>query len=179
MLDQGFRAGSAMGTLHHLGYSMRNYYPAMFLMKDVLIKAELDQDIQRAMEWFAGTGEVKLKPEIDGMDIDAFNTSLIGRLSSIMMMKDSPQKVTYLRSISRWIDNGLHFSDGTMGCFKIDGSIFHHRHNYPAYAVGGLDGAVNSVWLLRDSEFEISRQSHENLKFALLTMRKYLSLIHI
>ena len=90
MLDQGFRAGSAMGTLHHLGYSMRNYYPAMFLMKDVLIKAELDQDIQRAMEWFAGTGEVKLKPEIDGMDIDAFNTSLIGRLSSIMMMKDSP-----------------------------------------------------------------------------------------
>lgn len=177
MLDQGFRAGSAMGTLHHLGYSMRNYYPAMFLMKDVLVKAELDQDIQQAMEWFAGTGEVKLKPEIDGMDIDAFNTSLIGRLSSIMMMKDSPQKVTYLHSISRWIDNGLHFSDGTMDCFKIDGSIFHHRHDYPAYAVGGLDGAVNSVWLLQDSEFEISRQSHENLKFALLTMRKYCNLV--
>ena len=64
-----------------------------------------------------------------------------------------------------------------MGCFKIDGSIFHPRHNYPAYAVGGLDGAVNSVWLLRDSEFEISRQSHENLKFALLTMRKYCNLV--
>ena len=32
MLDQGFQAGSAMGTLHHLGYSMRDYYPAVFLM---------------------------------------------------------------------------------------------------------------------------------------------------
>ena len=177
MLDQGFRAGSAMGTLHHLGYSMRNYYPAMFLMRDVLAKEGLDNDIQQAMEWFAGTGEVKLKPTVDGMDIDAFNTRLIGRLSSIMMMKDSPQKVTYLRSISRWIDNGLRFSDGTTGCFKIDGTIFHHRHNYPAYAVGGLDGAVNSVWLLQNSEFEISRQSHENLKFALLTMRKYCNLV--
>ena len=176
LLDQGFRAGSAMGTLHHLGYSIRNYYPAMFLMKDVLVEAKLDHDIQQAMEWFAGTGEVKLKPQIYGMDIDAFNTSLIGRLSSIMMMKDSPRKVTYLRSISRWIDNGLRFSDGTMGCFKIDGTIFHHRHNYPAYAIGGLDGAVNSVWLLQNSEFEISRESHENLKFALLTMRKYCNL---
>ncbi|MCP9612525.1 chondroitinase family polysaccharide lyase [Coprobacter tertius] len=177
MLDQGFQAGSALGTLHHLGYSMRNFYPAAFLMKNVLKNAGLDIQVQQAMEWFAGTGEVKLKPRKPGMDIDAFNTSLIGRLSSILMMNDSPEKVSYLYSISRWINNGLLPSDGTEGCFKIDGTIFHHRHNYPAYAVGGLDGAVNSVWLLHKTMFSISPESHEQLKFSLLTMRKYCNLL--
>ena len=36
MLDQGYAAGSALGTLHHLGYSMRNFYTAPVMMKDVL-----------------------------------------------------------------------------------------------------------------------------------------------
>jgi chondroitin-sulfate-ABC endolyase/exolyase len=112
LTDQGFAAGSAMGTLHHLGYSMRNYYPAMFLIKDVLTKAGINQLIQQSMEWFSGTGEVKLKPEELGVDIDAFNTSLIGRLSSILILTDSPEKVTYLRSFSRWADNGLKVASG-------------------------------------------------------------------
>ena len=62
MLDQGFQAGSAMGTLHHLGYSMRDYYPAVFLMSEVLDRNNLKNQLQQAMEWFAGTGEVKTKP---------------------------------------------------------------------------------------------------------------------
>ena len=31
MMDQGFAAGSGLGTVHHLGYPLRNYYFAMFL----------------------------------------------------------------------------------------------------------------------------------------------------
>ncbi|MEI7504397.1 MAG: chondroitinase family polysaccharide lyase, partial [Paludibacter sp.] len=136
-LNQGFQAGSAMGTLHHLGYSMRNFYTAAFLMEQPLRDARLDQQVQKSMEWFAGTGEVKTKPNAPGMDIDAFNTSLIGRLASILMLNDSPEKARYLHAFSRWIDNGLLYSDGTQGSFKVDGSIFHHRANYPASAVGG------------------------------------------
>ncbi|MFV0467418.1 MAG: chondroitinase family polysaccharide lyase, partial [Dysgonomonas sp.] len=144
LLDQGFRAGSGMGTLHHLGYSMRHYYASAILMRDVLAQNQLDKPVQQAMEWFAGSGEVKTKPEMPGMDVDAFNTSLTGRLASILMMKDTPEKVRYLQAFTRWVDNGLQYSDGTSGTFKIDGSVFHHRHNYPAYAVGGLEGAVNA-----------------------------------
>ena len=80
------------------------------------------------------------------MDIDAFNTSLMGRMASILMLEDSPYKWAYLKALSRWIDNGFKYVDGTMPCFKSDGSIYHHRKAYPAYAVGGLDGAVNSVF---------------------------------
>ena len=176
LLDQGFQAGSAMGTLHHLGYSMRNFYTAAFLMKEPLHASGLDNDVQKAMEWFAGTGEIKSIPTEPGMDIDAFNTSLIGRLSSILMLEDSPAKSRYLYAFIRWIDNGFLYTDGTKDGFKIDGSIYHHRHNYPAYAVGGLEGAVTANFLLYDTDFQLNTVGREHLKKALLAMRNYCNL---
>lgn len=177
LLDQGFAAGSAQGTLHHLGYSMRNFYTAPVIMRDVLRRAGLEHDVQQAMEWFSGVGEVKLPPEVPGMDIDAFNTSLIGRLASIVMLPDTPAKAAYLEAFSRWVDNGYKLTEGTSPCFKSDGTVFHHRHHYPAYAVDGLSGgAVNAVWLLSKTCFAVSAESHAVLKRALLEMRFYCNL---
>ena len=176
MLDQGFQAGSAMGTLHHLGYSMRYFYPAMYLMRDVLRDAGMLREVQQAMEWFSGAGEVKVLPRKPGMDIDAFNTSLEGRLLSILMIDDPREQVRYLNAFSRWVDNGFRYSDGLSGCFKPDGTIFHHCNHYPAYAVGGLTGAVKATWLLHGTEWAISRESHEILKQSLLSMRIYCNL---
>lgn len=173
LLDQGFAAGSAQGTLHHLGYSMRDFYTAPVLMQEVLRDARLDTSVQQAMEWFSGVGEVKPAPTHPGIDIDAFNTSLIGRLSSILMMRDTPKKVAYLRSFARWADNGYRYAPGTAPCFKSDGTVFHHRHHYPAYAIGGFDGGVQAIWLLHATPYAISRESHENQKRALLEMRFY------
>lgn len=177
LLDQGFQAGSALGTLHHLGYSMRNYYTAAFLMKQPLRNANIDSVVQQAMEWFAGTGEIKTKPEAPGMDIDAFNTSLIARLSGILMLDDtSSMKVTYLIALKRWIDNGFLFTPGTEDGFKPDGSIYHHRHNYPAYAVGGLEGAVTANVLMCNTDFQPDSVGRKHLKNALLSMRNYCNL---
>lgn len=176
MLDQGFQAGSAMGTLHHLGYSMRNYYPAVFLMSEVLEKNGLKSELQKAMEWFSGAGIVKTEPVTPGMDVDTFNTNLIARLTSILMLDSMPEKARYLTAFTKWLNNGYQHADGTMGTFKIDGTMFHHRHNYPAYAVGGLQGAVEAVYLLRNTPYRISEQSHRILKNALLSMRFYSNL---
>ena len=177
LLDQGFAAGSALGTLHHLGYSMRNFYTAPVIMREVLRKAGLEHDVQQAMEWFSGVGEVKLPPSQPGMDIDAFNTSLIGRLASIVLLSDTPQKKAYLSAFSRWVDNGYKITEGTGPCFKSDGTVFHHRHHYPAYAVDGFSGgAVNAVWLLSKTRFAVSEESHAILKRALLEMRFYCNL---
>ncbi len=176
LLDQGFAAGSAQGTLHHLGYSMRNFYTAPIIMREELRRAGLESVVQQAMEWFSGVGEVKLPPAALGMDIDAFNTSLIGRLASIIMLPDSPKKVAYLAAFSRWVDNGYKITEGTSACFKSDGTVFHHRHHYPAYAVGGFDGGVDAVWLLARTPFAVSAESHAILKRALLEMRFYCNL---
>ena len=173
LLDQGFEAGSGLGTVHHLGYSMRNFYTAPVIMKDVLTEAGLGSKVQAAMEWFSGVGEVKTAPAAPGMDIDAFNTSLMGRTASLVMLEDSPYKVAYMKALSRWVDNGFRYADGLNPCFKSDGTVMHHRKAYPAYATGGFDGAVNAVWMLHGTGFAISETSHGILKDALLEMRFY------
>ncbi len=175
-LDQGFQAGSALGTLHHLGYNFKDFYTAAFLMKNVLVEAKLGEQVQQSMEWFSGTGELKTKPKKPGMDIDTFNTNLIARLTSILMMSDSPEKTRYLQAFTRWIDNGLLFTEGTDGSFKHDGSIFHHRANYPAYAIGGLEGAVLANYLMYKTDFQPNPTGREHLKAALIAMRNYCNL---
>ena len=173
LLDQGFAAGSGLGTLHHLGYSMRNFYTGPVIMQDILKEAGLDQEVQKAMEWFSGVGEIKIAPAELGMDIDAFNTSLMGRVASLLMLQDTPYKYAYMQALSRWIDNGMKHTEGLRPCFKTDGSVVHHRKSYPAYATGGFTGAVNAVWMLSKTAFTVSEESHRNLKDALLAMRFY------
>ena len=173
LLDQGFAAGSGQGTLHHLGYSMRNFYTGPVLMQEELRKAGLSEEMQKAMEWFSGVGEIKVAPLEPGMDIDAFNTSLMGRVASILMLEDTPYKYAYLQALSRWIDNGMKHTEGLRACFKRDGSVVHHRKSYPAYATGGFTGAVNAVWMFSKTGLAISQESHQNLKDALLAMKFY------
>lgn len=173
MLDQGYAAGSALGTLHHLGYSMRNFYTAPVIMREVLAEAGLEEDVQQAMEWFSGVGEVKTAPAEPGMDIDAFNTSLMGRTAALLMLDDTPYKKAYMQALSRWIDNGFRYAPGLRPAFKPDGTVQHHRKAYPAYATGGFDGAVNAVWMLHGTDYAITERGHNVLKKALLEMRFY------
>ena len=177
LMDQGFQAGSAMGTLHHSGYSMRDFYFAMYLMEAPLRQSGLKLPVQQAMEWLAGTGEVKTAPLTKGIDVDAFNTYAIARLSGILMMENGPEKVRYMKAFTRWVENGYAYVEGTTGTFKIDGTMFHHRNNYPAYAVGGLNGAVETVYLLQGTDFKISTEGHLHLKNALLALRSYTNLM--
>ena len=176
ILDQGFAAGSGQGTLHHLGYSMRNFYTGPVIMKEVLQEAGLADDMQQAMEWFCGVGEVKTAPEVLGMDVDAFNTSLMGRFASVIMLDDTPYKQAYMKAVSRWVDNGFKYTEGLRPCFKRDGCVVHHRKCYPEYAVGGFRGSVNAIWMLARTAFAVSEESHENQKKALLQMRFFSNL---
>ena len=74
------------------------------------------------------------------------------------------------------MDYGCRPAQGLSGSFKKDGACFHHRNNYPAYAVGGLDGATNMIYLLSGTEFKVSELAHSTVKNVLLTMRFYCNL---
>lgn len=171
--DQGVAYGSCWGNFTHYGYSFRNFYTSYFLMKQVLLDEGKLHAAERAMQWYAITNEVYEKPTVAGTDMDSFNTQTTGRIASILMMEDTPEKLQYLRSYARWIDNGCLPALGLSGAFKIDGGAFHHRNNYPAYAVGGLDGATKMVYLLNHTEFAVSELGHQTVKNALLAMRFY------
>ena len=171
--DQGVTYGSCWGNIHHYGYSVRGLYLAYFLMKDVLREAGKLQEAERTLRWYAIANEVYPKPAGNGIDMDSFNTQTTGRIASILMMEDTPEKLQYLRSFSRWIDYGCRPAPGLDGSFKVDGGAFHHRNNYPAYAVGGLDGATNMIYLFSHTEFAVSELAHETVKNVLLAMRFY------
>lgn len=171
--DQGVAYGSCWGNIHHYGYSVRSLYLSYFLMKDVLREENRLAEAEATMRWYAITNEVYPKPTGNGIDMDSFNTQTSGRIASILMMEDTPEKLRYLRAFSRWIDYGCRPAPGLAGAFKSDGAAFHHRNNYPAYAVGGLDGATNMIYLMSGTTFAVSELAHQTVKDVLLTMRFY------
>lgn len=174
--DQGIAYGSCWGNIHHYGYSMRGLFVAYFLMKDVLREAGKLDEAVRTLNWYAITNEIYPEPAVNGIDIDTFNTKLQGRVASILIMEDTPEKLQYLRSFSRWLNKGCLPAPGLAGSFKSDGACFHHCNLYPAYAVGGLDGATNMIYLLSGTEFRLSEEAHATVKNVLLTMRFYCNL---
>lgn len=176
--DQGVAYGSCWGNFTHYGYSFRNFYTAYFLMKPVLAAAGKAEEAARAMRWYAIANEVFTPPLAPGIDMDSFNTQTTGRIAGILMMEDSPEKLQYLRSFARWIDNGCLPAPGLAGAFKKDGGAFHHRNHYPAYAVGGLQGAVNMIYLLNRTEFAVSETAHRTVRNVLLTMRFCCNTLH-
>lgn len=97
---------------------MRGLYVAYFLMKDVLRGAGKLNEAERTLRWYAITNEVYPKPTVNGIDIDTFNTQTQGRMASILIMEDTPEKLQYLRSFSRWIDYGCRPALGLAGSFK-------------------------------------------------------------
>lgn len=122
--DQGVAYGSCWGNIHHYGYSMRGLYPAYFLMKDVLRKRGKLQEAENTLRWYSIANEVYPKPTGNGIDIDTFNTQTQGRIASILIMEDTPEKLQYLRSFSRWIDYGCRPAPGIDGFVQGRWSIF-------------------------------------------------------
>ena len=176
--DQGVAFGSCWGNIHHYGYSMRSMYIAYFLMKDVLKQAGKLDEAVKTMIWYSQLNELYAKPVGNGIDTDTFNTASIGCFAAILLMDDSPEKWRYLRSCSRWLDWGCRPAPGLADAFKIDGSAYHHCNNYPAYAVGGLNGATQMIYILSGTELAVSELAHRTVRNALLAMRFYCNLTH-
>ena len=176
--DQGVTWGSCWGNIHHYGYSLRSMYIAYFLMKDVLKAAGKLPEAVATMTWYSQLKQLYVKPTVNGMDMDTFNTASIGCMASILLMEDSPEKLQYVRSCSRWLDWGCRPAPGLMDSFKIDGSAYHHCNNYPAYAIGGLNGATQMIYILSGTEFAVGKLAHQTVKNALLAMRFYCNKLH-
>ena len=171
--DQGVVYGSCWGNIHHYGYSMRGIYSAYFLMKNVLREENKLSQAEKTLRWYAITNEVYPEPLANGIDMDTFNTQCPGRMASMLIMEDTPEKLQYLQSFSRWLDAGCRPALGLGGSFKDDGGAHHHRNNYPAYAIGGLGGASQMIYLLSRTDLAVSEEAHETVKNVLLTMRFY------
>lgn len=173
--DQGWAAGSALGTVHHLGYNLQSLYPAVLLMREMLAQnapASLKR-AQQAMYWYSGAGRIHMDPqEVEG-NIDIFNTTLAGMLASILLMERGAEQAEELQAFSRWLSQSLRPALGLRAAIKSDGSMYHHVNHYPAYAAGGLNGVTPVVYMLSGTPYRIAEDAHAALRKALLSMRLY------
>lgn len=174
MRKYGWAEGSGIGTLHHLGYSMRNYYPAMYLMKEELAKVGLREQVAKDMMWFSGYGKmVEPKDRYIGINVDVLNTTLMGQLSCCMMTSDDTSKVANMKALQEWLTYGVDYVPGLLAPFKPDGAFFHHYNHYPLYAKDALDGSTPVFYAISGTPFSLPEHNVSVVKNALLKMRLY------
>ena len=175
LLDQGWSKGSSLGTVHHLGYSLRDYYySALFLMRKELQKRNLLSKAQEAAAWFSGMGRIFPQTEEQkNINMDTLNTQLQGILASILLIENTIKKLFYLEKFSQWLSECLRPAEGLEGPFKRDGSLYHHCNLYPAYGMGGLQGLTPVLYFLGGTKYRITQKAHELIKKTVMFTRIY------
>ncbi|WDE95739.1 chondroitinase family polysaccharide lyase [Lentisphaera profundi] len=177
MHKYAWAAGSGLGTLHHLGYPFRDYYPAMLLMKEPLRKAGLLQQAFDDMYWFCGFGKVYEDFETASYaNIDILNTTSMGMLATALMAETTADQAYCLKSFQVWLNRGLKTAPGLKAPLKADGSLYHHRNHYPAYGRDALRGISPVIYLLSGGSFKLAEENHQQVNKALYMMRNYCNL---
>lgn len=170
MHNQGWTAGSGMGSLHHLGYNFKGYYASCLLMKSEIKKAGLLAQTQQDMAWFSGLYRIYEPQELlPHSNIDVFNTLLEGMLCSVLVSENPAQ----MKQFSKWLSFNMLPNFSIKGTFKPDGAVVHHATLYPAYGVGGFEGLSALVYALHNTAYAISNQAFESFKKVMLTMHRY------
>ena len=172
MYNQGWTKGSSQGTIHHLGYSMKDIYESIFLMKKSLQENKKLEDAKKMVTWYSSLGMI-YNSQNKEINIDILNTMLPGMLISILLDEDNDVVASNLKVLQNYLNNGILFSPGLSGGFKNDGSVFHHMQTYPAYAKGAFEGLTPIIYYLGNTPFQLSEAAYSKVKKSLLMMRIY------
>lgn len=170
LLDQGWQAGSGLGSTHLFGYSSRSWPPAVFLMRTELAEAGLLQSMADSLLWFFNVKKHFLPPSSHLCDMDYLKTTSLSDLLSIMVMPDSAEKVLYLDAFQNSFGNILALaSPGSQDGIKSDGGLFHHQMHYEGYGIPGIKGAARLFEILDGTHYELSVAAYTHLKMAYLS----------
>ncbi|MCX3068119.1 chondroitinase family polysaccharide lyase [Cetobacterium somerae] len=174
MYDQGWTKGSSQGTIHHLGYQMREIYDAIFLMKEPLVKLGTVNKAKEMVTWYSAMGMIYTpKENLKGVNIDVLNTMLPGMLAAILLNESKEKESKELYQLQSYLMNSIKYSPGVLGGFKYDGTVFHHMQNYPAYAKGAFEGLVPIIYYLNGTSYAVTGEQYKIVKNSVLTTRLY------
>jgi chondroitin-sulfate-ABC endolyase/exolyase len=172
--DQGWTYGSGMGALHHHGYNLQGYYTSCLLMKENIKREGKLERTFKSMAWLSGLGRtLQLPDQLPSSNIDVFNTLLGSMLSAVLIMDDTPEKLRYLQSYSKWLSKNIAPDHTIEGAFKPDGAVFHHANLYPAYGIGGFTGVAPILYTLSSTVFSVEEESHKTFRNSLIMMYQY------
>lgn len=170
-VDQGFDFGAGLGWLHHYSYNIREYGPAMFIMRDVLKKHKRLNKAIDICRWFYSFNQVYNEQEVYGCagrvagNADEIQGLLMPRLLTALMQEDSAEKARDLRHFSSYFSNiTTGYAQALDETFKPDGTVFHHAGHAFGYGGRAINGAVSTMYMLSGTSFAASETSYSRMK---------------
>lgn len=169
--DQGWAAGSALGTLRFEMLRSSGFYHSAYIFRDLLTSEQAERIIA-AQKWFTMYGKIYQNQPYQGENADEIRTLLLPKLFTALSLKNEAEKVDALQKYVQYADNALSIAGGYLDLIKPDYSGYHHRGvYYNAYFPDALYAAALTYYTLADTPFALSQTSFENLKNALLTFQ--------
>ncbi len=167
-LDQGWAAGSALGTVDHV-IKMAPIAVPLFLVRDEL-KAQNKLKPQADMlAWHTRLGALQNIDYTRGENSDLVRGGAIAKLVAILLMDDDALKQQLLQDFKKYLDRVIAVSPGYSDLIKPDFSLYHHRGTYlNTYGTNALNTLALMNWLLQGTPYALSVQSTANLKQALI-----------
>ncbi len=165
--DQGWAAGSALGTVDHI-IRLSSYSVGMFLVRN-----DLDSDNrktqQECLAWHTRIGNIIDGDRSVGENTDLVRGGALPKLISILLMPNSPQKAEMLKAFKKYMDYVASFAPGYSDTFKPDFSIYHHRGTYlNSYGIQAINSIAMIRWLLNGTDYALSEETDETLKEVLI-----------
>lgn len=170
--DQGWAAGSSLGTIFHAFLRVSGYANSVFLMRDTLRARGTLARESETLAWHSLFGEIYDASWDPGTNADFLRSVGLFRLLRILLMDDTVQKVAMMQHYIRWLNNALDLAPGWLDTIKPDYTSFHHRGIYAnAYGQNAVHMGALLVYLLHDTPFDIAANRRDNMKNAVLTTR--------
>ena len=168
LVDQGWAAGSALGTADHL-IRVNPYANAVFLLRNDLRQAGLLQDHQRAVAWYTRFGALSELDTSVGENSDHIRGGAGPKLISVLLMGDSPEKVARMLAFRDYLIHVGNLAPGYADTIKPDYTIFHHAAAYQnVYGVQGVTTLAMLDWLLRGTRFALPEETTGRLRDTLM-----------
>ena len=168
LADQGWAAGSALGTADHL-IRVNPYANAVFLLRDELRANGRLNDHQRAIAWYTRFGALAELDTSVGENSDHIRGGAGPKLISVLLMENSTEKVARMLAFRNYLVHVSDFAPGYADTIKPDYTIFHHAAAYQnVYGVQGLTTLAILDWLLRGTGFALPEETSARLRDTLM-----------
>ncbi|QHI69323.1 chondroitinase family polysaccharide lyase [Tichowtungia aerotolerans] len=167
LADQGWAAGSALGTADHR-IRVNGYANAVALIRQELEESGRLGRESESLKWFSMLGAAFCTPEGEGVNTDLIRGGAIPKLLAVMLMPDGSEKAGAMSGLVDYFNQVCAFAPGYSDTIKPDYSLYHHRSAYQsAYGVSMLTTMTLIDWMLDGTVYQLSAESKTNLREAL------------
>lgn len=162
--DQGWAAGSALGTVDHV-IRLNSMAQSIFMVRNELAaEGKLDDKVDM-LAWHSRIGGILDLDYTRQENTDRIRGAALVKLVSGLLLENNNKKAGILMAFKEYMDYVIGFAPGYGDTIKPDYSLFHHEGTYlNVYGPNSLNTMALVHWLLEDTPYALSAKSTDILK---------------